>query len=98
MWDPAFAVSLLHSVHWGIITPPPSQKHHPPLFCQAPPKFANCRSRHDFSSLTPFHPLKVTKFLVRISQFESLFMTKKNISVYKRFLSLNTLYFSLFFT
>ena len=42
-----------------------------------------------FSSVTPSHHLKVTKFLVKISQFKFLVMTEKNIFVYKHFLSLN---------
>ena len=42
----------LHSMHWGIIPP---QKHHPPLYCQAPLKLTNCPS-------APFlgnHPLYI---------------------------------------
>ena len=41
-------------------------------------------------TLTPSYPLKVTKFLVKIFQFEFLVMTEKNIFVYKLFLSINT--------
>ena len=37
----------------------------------------------------PFYLLKVTKFLGKISQFEFLVMTEKNISAYKLFWSLN---------
>ena len=44
----------------------------------------------------PSHLLKVTKFLVEISLFKFLGMTKKNIFVYKLFL-LNISDFSLFF-
>ena len=42
-------------------------------------------------------PKGVTKFLVKISQFKFLAMTKKNIFIYKLFLSLNISDFSLFF-
>ena len=41
------------------------------------------------TSLTTSYLLKVTKFLVKISQFEFLVMTGKNIFVYKLFLLLN---------
>ena len=46
--------------------------------------------------LNPSYLFKKTKFLVKISQFEFLVMTKKNISVYKLFLPLNISDFSLF--
>ena len=39
--------------------------------------------------LTASYLLKVTKFLVKISQFEFLVMTEKNIFAYKLFLSSN---------
>ena len=42
-----------------------------------------------FSSLTPCYLLKVTKFLVKISQTDFLVMTEKNIFVFQLFLSLN---------
>ena len=45
----------------------------------------------------PSHLLKVTKFLVKISQFEFLIMIEESILVYKLFLSLNILDFSLHF-
>ena len=45
----------------------------------------------------PSHLLKVTKFLVKISQFEFLIMIEESILVYKLFLSLNILDFSLRF-
>ena len=45
-------------------------------------------------SFRQFHLLKVTKFLVKISQFKFLVMTEKNIFVYKH-LSLNISDFSL---
>ena len=41
--------------------------------------------------------LKVTKFLVKISQFEFLVTTEQRLLVHKLFLSLNILNFSLFF-
>ena len=50
-----------------------------------------------FFSFTLSYLLKVTKFLVKISQFELLVMTKQKILVYKHFLSLNIPDFSLFF-
>ena len=49
------------------------------------------------SLLIASYLLKVTKFLVKISQFEFLVMIEKNIFVYQRFLSLNLSDFSLFF-
>ena len=42
-----------------------------------------------------YHLLKVTKFLGKISQFEFLVITKKNIFAYKLFLSLNISDFNL---
>ena len=45
----------------------------------------------------PSYRLKVTKFLGKISQFEFLLMTKKNIFAFKLFLSLNIPDFNLFF-
>ena len=69
----------------GVSTLPPPQKHPLPLSCQAPVKSANCPSR-----------LKVTKFSVKISQFEFLVMPERNIFVYKLFLLLNISDFSLF--
>ena len=47
--------------------------------------------------LQPILSLKVTKFFVKISQFEFLVMTEKNIFVYKLSLSLNISDFSSFF-
>ena len=41
--------------------------------------------------------LKLTKFLVKLSQFKFLVNTDKNIFAYKLFLSLNISDFSLFF-
>ena len=51
----------------------------------------------NLSFLTPSYLLKVPKFLVKISHFELLVMTEKNIFVYKHFLSLDISDFSLFF-
>ena len=48
-----------------------------------------------FSSLNPSYLLEVTKFLVKISQFEFLVMTEKNNSVYKLFFVIK--YFRLYF-
>ena len=42
-----------------------------------------------FSFLTPSNLLKITKFLVKVSQFEFFVMTEKNRFVSKLFLSLN---------
>ena len=50
-----------------------------------------------FHPSPPSYLLKVTKFLVKISQFEFLVTTKQRILVYKLFLSLNIPDFSLFF-
>ena len=49
-----------------------------------------------FSSLTSSYLLKVTKFLVEISQFQFLVMTEKNIFAHKLFLQLNISDFDLF--
>ena len=46
-------------------------------FFSEPPKY--------FSSLIPSYLLKIIKFLVKISQFEFIAMTEKNIFVYKIF-------------
>ena len=48
-----------------------------------------------FSSSIPSYLLKVTKFLDKISQFEFLVITKKNIFAYKLFLSLDISDFNL---
>ena len=50
-----------------------------------------------FFILTPYHLLKATKLLIKISRFKFLVMTEKNIFVYKLFLSFNISDFSLFF-
>ena len=50
-----------------------------------------------FSSLTPSYILKVTKFFLKISQFEFLVVTEKNIFAYKLFLSLDISDFNLSF-
>ena len=56
-----------------------------------PPKYQS------FSSWNPSYLLKVTKFLVKISQFEFLVTTEQRILLYKLFLSLNIPVFNLFF-
>ena len=50
-----------------------------------------------FIVLNLIHLLKISKFLVKISQFKVLVMTEKNIYVLKLFLSLNISDLSLFF-
>ena len=73
-----------------------------PHFCGNPPSilvlrevplkvrfFSELPKYQFFSSLTPSYLLKVTEFFARISQFEFLVMTEKNIFAYKLFLSLN---------
>ena len=50
-----------------------------------------------FSSLTQYYLLKVTKFLLEISQFEFLAMTEKFFFAYKLFLSLSISDLNLFF-
>ena len=50
-----------------------------------------------FFILNPILSVKSTKFLVKISQFQFLVMTEKNVFVYKLFLSLNISDFSLSF-
>ena len=81
------------------------------LFRQSPPLYwffvnpplnswifsVNPQSIKSFSSLIPSYLLKVPKFLSKISQFEFLVMTEKNIFAYKLFLSLNISDFNLFF-
>ena len=65
------------------MNPPP---HFPLLkirFFSEPQKYSS------FSSLTPSNLLKITKFLVKVSQFEFFVMTEKNSFVSKLFLSLN---------
>ena len=90
------------SVHWSIN---PSQKHHHSFFfAELALKSANCSSP-PFQAISLLymnpipHILKVTKFLVKISQFKFLVMKEKNIFVYKLFVSLNISIsdFSLFF-
>ena len=51
--------------------------------------FSEPQKYQSFSSLTQSYLLKVTKFLVEISQFEFLVMTEKNIFVHKLFMPLN---------
>ena len=51
--------------------------------------FSEPQKYQSFSPLTQSYLLKVTKFLVEISQFEFLVMTEKNIFPHQLFLSLN---------
>ena len=99
----------------GVSPPPPSQKHHLPLSCQAPslnlqivqalpPHFRQSpppdigfsrnplkigffheSQKYCFSFLTSSYFYTVIKFSVKISHFEYLVMTEKNIFVYKLF-------------
>ena len=69
---------------------PPFLGNPPPIslyqfFVKSPLKvgfFSERPKYQSFSSVTPSYLLKVTKFLVNISQFEFLVMTEKNIFVY----------------
>ena len=72
-------------LYWFFVNPTPLKVR----FFSEPPKY------YSFSSLSSSYLLKITKFLVKISQFEFLVMTEKNVFVYK-LLSLNILDFSLF--
>ena len=56
----------------------------------------NPQNIKSFSFLIPSYLLTVTEFLGKISQFEFLVMTEKNIFAYKLFLSLNISNFNLF--
>ena len=69
-----------------------------PVFRQSPPLywffvnlplklgfFSEPPKCYSFASLTPSYLLEVTKFLVKISQFEFLVMTEQNIFLYKLF-------------
>ena len=83
---------------------PPLFREYPPLhlFFREPTSlkvgfFTEHPKYYSFSSLTPSYLLKVTKFFAKISQFEFLVITEKNIFLYKLFLSLNIWDFSLFF-
>ena len=58
----------------------PTTPHLPPL-AHVPP---HPLKKSDFSA-NPYHKLKVTKFLVKLSQFKLLVYTDKNIFVYKLF-------------
>ena len=55
------------------------------------------QNNKSFSSITPSYIVKVTKLLVKISQFEFIDMTDKNIFAFKLFLSLSISDFNLFF-
>ena len=73
------------------------QNVHAPFFTQFPPQywlfvtplkirqfFREPQKYSSFSSLTQFDLLKITKFLVKVSQFEFFVMTEKNIFIYRR--------------
>ena len=84
--------------------PSPSFLENPSLYIgflsTSPPKsqiFQWTRIMLKFFILTPSFLLKVTKFLVKISQFPFLVMPEKNIFVYKLFLPLNISDFRVFF-
>ena len=83
---------------------PPLFKQSSPLYCffvPPPPHlkvgFFSEHPKYSFSSLIPSYLLKTTKFSGKISQFELLVMTEKNIFAYKLFFSLNISDFNLFF-
>ena len=65
------------------------------VFLEAPPKTEFFCEPHNFSSLIASHLLKLTKFLVKISQFKFLIVTEKHF--YKLFLWLNISNFIYFF-
>ena len=69
----------------------------PPITFVKVESFSEPQKYESFSSLIPSYLLIVTKFLVKISQFEFLVMTEKNIFAYKLFLSLNISDCNLFF-
>ena len=73
------------SVHWGMNSLP-STTSLPSFFWQ---------TVLILIFLIPSYLLKVTKFLGKISQFEFLVMSKKNIFAYKLFLPLNISDFNL---
>ena len=78
-------------MHWGIVHW--FFRELPPLkvwFFSKPPKYSS------FSPLTSSYLSKITKFLVKVSQFE-FFVITENIFVYKLFLLLTILDFSLSF-
>ena len=76
--------------------PPPSIL----VFREPPPLkvglFSETPKYQSFLSFTLFFLLQVTKFLVKISEFEFLVMTEKNIFAYKHFLPLHISDFNLF--
>ena len=81
-----------HSVHWGIKSAKcPSSA---PFLGSEPQSFSSF-SIFKFFILNTI--LKITKFLVKVPQFEFFVMTEKSIFVYKLFLLLNILDFSLSF-
>ena len=75
-----------HSLYWFFVSPLLKV-----AFFSEPPKYQS------FSSLTQSYLLKVTNFLLKISQFEFLAITEKNTFAYKLFLSLNISDFNTFY-
>ena len=70
------------------------------IFCERPPKsqvFQWEPKLLKFFILNPILSFKITKLLVKFSQFEFLVMTEKHIFAYKLFFSLNISDFSLSF-
>ena len=82
---PSFSPPLLKSTN----CPAPFFRHFPPymLVFHDPPviKIEFLSQSPYFSSLTPSHLLKVTKFFVKTSHFKFLPMKEKDIFVYKLF-------------
>ena len=76
----------MDNVHWSINPfplknpPPPPHTHTHTLYFPSDIS-VNLKNIKVFSSLTTSYLLKVTKFLVKISQFELLVMAEKNIFV-----------------
>ena len=68
---------LLPPIYWFFMPPPPSPHLILGVF-------------HEHSFFTPSYLLKVTEFVVKISQFEFSVMTEQSILLDKLFLSLNT--------
>ena len=76
------------SANWPSPPPPPRFRHPPRYwFFEEPLKigFSHESQKYCFSFLTSSYFYKVIKFSVKISHFEYLVMTEKNIFVYKLF-------------
>ena len=77
---PLFFAKFLCLKSTNCASPPPFRQFPPYtlVFREPPPKnWVFLVNPHNFSSLTPSHLLKVTKFLVKTSQFKFLIMTEK---------------------